>query len=273
MKLILPLFFFISIHLSAQDYKLDPKTSKVIPTFQGIILLTKGQVQKKNKENPSGINLEKGQKIFSGDILQTMAASSIKFQMTDDTIIALGPNSSFEISKYEFQDKDQRQAVFNLVRGQLRAMIHRMAKVGDLEFRTPSIAMGVRGTEFLTNEINNKTQVALLSGKLEITTTKDQIRQSLQAGQHYIRAQDKIEIQNISPQELIRLKAEHVKEEDDFRPFLDLPKIPAPGPEITSLGIPTLSQTDEDRVLSQEDQWKKVLKQLNLRIKENNQQK
>lgn len=258
-----------SLGLNAQDYKLDPQTSKAIPTFHGTVILVKGKARRVNKENQSGLNLEKGQRLFAGDTIETMPASSIKFQMTDDTMIALGPNSSFEIRKYEFQDKDKRQAFFHLLRGQLRAMIHRMAKVGDLEFHTSSIAMGVRGTEFLANEFDNKTQIALLSGKLEVITNADQKKHDLVAGQYYLRAQEKIKISSFEASEITRLKASHIKEEDDFRPFLDLAK----NQEMTSTAnlLPLENQEIQTNgIFPQEEQWKKVLEQLNLRIKENN---
>lgn len=185
-------------------------------------------------------------------------------------MIALGPNSSFEIKKYEFQDKDKRQAFFYLLRGQLRAMIHRMAKVGDLEFHTSSIAMGVRGTEFLTNEFENKTQIALLTGKLQVITNGDQKKNDLIAGQYYLRTQDKIEVSSLTAPETTHLKASHIKEEEDFRPFLDLTKTQEQTNAITSAPLEN-PEVQPSNFFPQEDQWKKVLEQLNLRIKENNQ--
>ncbi len=65
--------------LNAQDYKLDPQTSKTIPTFHGTVILVKGKSRRVNKENPTGLNLEKGQRLFAGDTIETMPASSIKF--------------------------------------------------------------------------------------------------------------------------------------------------------------------------------------------------
>lgn len=256
------------VYCYAQDYKLDPKTSKAIPTFQGTVLIIKGEVRRFDKKHPDGIILEKGERLFTEDKIETSPKSLIKFQLTDQTIIALGPDSTFEIKEYEFQEIDNRKAILNLVKGQLRAVIYQKAKVGDLEFRTKNIAMGVRGTEFLANEFD-QTEVALLSGRLLMTNLVNQQRNDLSASHYYVRSNSKTKIDPIPLTELVRLKAEHVKEEEAFRPFLERQKVESPISELIGEKMETEKIKDENPDENKEDQWKKVLKQLNLRLREN----
>jgi len=262
------LFIFILNAYSAEDYKLDVATSKVVPTFHGTVLLMKGKSRRINKQNPTGLYLEKGQHVFAGDTIETMPDATIKFQMTDDTVIALGVKSIFEIKNYEFQDKDKRKAIFKLGQGQLRASIHQIARVGDLEFHTKNTKMGVLGTEFLMNESDGQTQVALLSGKLGISSSDGQNKYELTAGQYTTHKDNKNEIKSLPENELNRLKAAQLKEEDDFKPFLELAKNTVSTKKDEAGSVGESSEDDENQ--KDEDKWKKVLNELNNSIKENN---
>lgn len=271
MKILIILFgglFLLGEVCFGQDYKLDPITSKAIPTFQGTVLLVKGEARRFDSKHPDGIILEKGERLYTKDRIETSPQSLVKFQLTDQTIIALGPNSLFEIKEYNFKEINKRKALLNLIKGQLRAVIYQKAQPGDLEFRTKSIAMGVRGTEFLANEFE-QTEVALLSGTLLMTNLKNQQSNELAASHYYIRSDSKTKIEMIPQAELIRLKAEHVKEEEDFRPFLERQKIENENP--VSIGEKQEEEATKKMPtsLNEDDQWKKVLKQLNLRLREN----
>lgn len=264
--------FLLTLYLSAlkaQDYKLDPLTSKAIPTFQGTVLLIKGEARRFDKDHPEGVILDKGQRLFSGDKLETSARSMLKLQMTDQTIIALGPDSSFQIQKYEFQEIDKRKAWFHLARGQLRAVIYQKAKEGDLEFRTKSISMGVRGTEFLANEFEN-TEIALLTGKLLVTNLRDQKKDELSSAHYYLRTGQKTEVSAISQSEVTRLKAAHIVEEEAFRPFLDKGALRLSVGEQEAESLTVEQPLVENVSYPEEEQWKKVLEMLNRRLKENN---
>ncbi len=92
--------------------------------------------------------------------------------------------------------------------------------------------MGVRGTEFLANEFE-QTEVALLSGTLLMTNLKNQTSNELTASHYYIRNDSKTKIERLPQAELIRLKSEHIKEEEEFKPFLERQKIEAE--KITSI--------------------------------------
>ncbi|MBI2519168.1 MAG: FecR domain-containing protein [Bdellovibrio sp.] len=134
----------------------------------GKVTLLKGQseVERNGAKTP----LHQNDELFELDIVHTAASSFIKMTLNDDTIIQLGPEASFKFSQHS-TGNGLRQEVFELIKGKLRTAVHKEAKDGEsIKFGTTSIALGVRGTEFLTNTYMVKgkmtTDVLLLKGKI-----------------------------------------------------------------------------------------------------------
>ena len=90
--------------------------------------------------------------VQSSDTLVTGADGAIGITFTDDTRIAAGPNSIVALSRYAF-DPTTHAGVFDadVKRGTLGVVSGRMAKHSPdaMTVRTPSLVMGVRGTEFV----------------------------------------------------------------------------------------------------------------------------
>lgn len=169
--LILPVFLVVTASsVSAKDGKdwtLDLKTSTLIPKYVGSVKEIKGDVMVEDRV------LQKGSKIYPRDTLKTQDKSFIKLELLDDTIITLGPKSEFIVESWIYKTKNDREAVFALMKGKLRAEIKSKSKEKDqLKVRSPLVAMGIRGTELTMNNnfVGNKeiTQVALLEGRIQV---------------------------------------------------------------------------------------------------------
>ncbi len=150
-----------------KDWTLDLKTSTLIPKYVGSVKEIKGDVLVEDRV------LQKGSKIYPRDTLRTQDKSYIKLELIDDTIITLGPKSEFAVENWSYRTKNDREAVFALIKGKLRAEIKSKSKEKDqLKVRSPLVAMGIRGTELTMNNqfIGNKeiTQVALIEGKIQV---------------------------------------------------------------------------------------------------------
>ncbi|MEI8346953.1 MAG: hypothetical protein WCG27_05775, partial [Pseudomonadota bacterium] len=70
--------------------------------------------------------------------------------------------------------KNDRQAVYDVSYGKLRALFINKSKEKDITLKTPTVSLGIRGTDFALNAFQNKgvwqTDVALLNGQLNVTT-------------------------------------------------------------------------------------------------------
>ncbi len=97
---------------------------------------------------PAGV----GTGLQASDTVVTGAKGSVGITFTDDSRMAAGPNSALVINRYAF-DQTTHAGVLDasLKRGTLAAVSGRLAKHSPeaVTVRTPTMILGVRGTEFL----------------------------------------------------------------------------------------------------------------------------
>ena len=88
--------------------------------------------------------------VQAGDVLLTGPKSRLKVLLSDDSVLALGSKSRLEIKRHLFEKNGKRSTSLRLVRGQVRALVHKLVadKKPDFEVRTRTAVAGVRGTEF-----------------------------------------------------------------------------------------------------------------------------
>lgn len=108
-----------------------------------------------------------------GDKIETGKASYVKVLMKDDSVFQVGPNSEFALENFDYKNKNERTAVYNLAKGQLRSWFVHKSPEKTLTIKTPTASMGIRGTEILTDVYKDnggeyKTDIALIRGKLEV---------------------------------------------------------------------------------------------------------
>lgn len=112
--------------------------------------------------------------INEGDIIESEKASFMKVLMKDDTIFSVGPATKFAFEQFEMKTKNERTATYNLIKGKLRSVFTKKAPTRSLHIKTPTASMGVRGTEIVSDVYRVKgqlkTDIALIHGKLEVTT-------------------------------------------------------------------------------------------------------
>lgn len=128
------------------------------------------------------------QALSEGDKLQTGAGGYVKLMMKDESVFQVGPNSEFGFDKFEMKSKNERTAVYNLAKGQLRSWFVHKSPEKTLTIKTPTASMGIRGTEILTDVYQSsvgetKTDIALIRGKLEVASGSLGGRVMLEPGQ------------------------------------------------------------------------------------------
>lgn len=115
----------------------------------GQVKVAKGQVtiERSGQALPATV----GTRLQVSDVVRTGADGSVGITMDDDTLLSAGPNSVLALDRYAF-DPTTRAGRFDasLNRGTLAVISGRIAKQAPdaMTVRTPSVILGVRGTEF-----------------------------------------------------------------------------------------------------------------------------
>jgi hypothetical protein len=96
-----------------------------------------------------------GLKIQTGQSIQTAADGEVHIVTADSGFIALRPNSSFRIDRYQAKGDSSDEIVFSLFKGALRSITGWIAKRNPAVYRlnTPTATIGVRGTDHETTVI------------------------------------------------------------------------------------------------------------------------
>jgi hypothetical protein len=116
----------------------------------GTIKVTKGEVAIVRGGHKTAASI--GAVVFSGDCLVTGANGSTGVTLRDNTLLSVGPQSTFILDRFAFDGTTHAGTVdASLKRGSLAVVSGKIAKqpANTVQFRTPTTILGVRGTEFL----------------------------------------------------------------------------------------------------------------------------
>lgn len=171
MKIII-LFILVLSTALAQDFTFDKESGKAIPNYVGELKEIRGTVFKKSQGKMSKVKV--GDRFQKTDSVITKDKSYIKILVVDDTTFTLSSNSELNFTEFKFREKDDREAVYTFIKGQIRGIVRNKAKKeGDIKIKTTLAVMGIRGTEILVNHqtLNNLevSQFSLNSGLAKIS--------------------------------------------------------------------------------------------------------
>lgn len=118
------------------------KPAGIVREVTGTVALIRG-----DKELPA----KRGLPVLCDDGVRSGAESAIGIMLRDRTMISLGADSELSLAEYEYDPQQGRGRLdARLNRGSLAAVSGRLAKTSpdSTRFKTPTITLGVRGTEF-----------------------------------------------------------------------------------------------------------------------------
>lgn len=99
------------------------------------------------------------------------SSATLKFE--DGTVILLNENTSFQIQKYAYDDKDPSRisALFSMLKGGLRAVTGLISSRNREAFKvtTPLATIGIRGTEFMAQLTNSQVYMQVLVGTVNLS--------------------------------------------------------------------------------------------------------
>ena len=124
----------------------------------------------------SGIALEVKDKIV------TSSQSRVQVILKDNTVVTIGPESSFVFDAYTFGTKENSQIAMHIDRGFFRSVTGKIGKLAPERFKvkTVSATIGIRGTDFSALVSEQEEIISCYKGG--ITAMIDNISHTVDAG-------------------------------------------------------------------------------------------
>ena len=135
----------------------------------GEITLVIGQSDVEREAQPA-VQAKKGGAILEGDVIKTSASGHVHIRFVDGALVSVRPNSVFTIHEFKYKSTDPAASVvrLSLGKGEVRSISGAAAQAAKDRFRlnTPLVAIGVKGTDFVTQTGADTTRVTVNQGAI-----------------------------------------------------------------------------------------------------------
>ena len=147
------------------------ESASTAPQRVGEVTLVIGQATlDRMGQAAASASIRKGEAIQSGDTIRTGANGHVHIRFVDGALISVRPQSVFEIQQFEYNPQQPQASVvkLSLTRGEVRSISGRAAESAKDRFRlnTPLVAIGVKGTDFVTQSAQDITRVIVNQGAI-----------------------------------------------------------------------------------------------------------
>jgi len=134
----------------------------------GKVTALKGEAQLQRLEQVSPV--DKGTPIEQQDLIETMKNSKVQVILNDDTVITIGPTSSYYFEAYE--DKTDTHVMMELKHGFFKIVTGKIGKIAPERFKvkTKAATIGIRGTQFMASVQDEHETIACSKGSLVVET-------------------------------------------------------------------------------------------------------
>lgn len=141
------------------------------PASSGVaeVTLVIGDAQLERGSEPL-VALRKGATLLEGDIVRTGASGHAHLRFIDGARLSVRPQSLFAIQEFKYRAEDPAASVvrLSLARGEVRSISGAAAQAASERFRlnTPLVAIGVKGTDFVTEALPELTRATVTQGAI-----------------------------------------------------------------------------------------------------------
>ena len=121
-----------------------------LKTVKGAVTIERG-----SQRLPAAV----GGSVMAKDRVMTGADSAVGITLRDNTMLSAGPNSTLSLDKFAFNPTTHAGEIdATLKRGTLAVISGKVAKssADTVTFRTPTVSLGVRGTEFVIEAVERE---------------------------------------------------------------------------------------------------------------------
>lgn len=137
----------------------------------GKTIMVKGGVTAFDISKNSQRSLKRRDPIFGFEKVQTESEGRAQFAMVDGGLLSIKPNSEVQIASYKYDETTKKgSAVIELVKGGLRSISGQIKRHGgDYRIKTPLGSIGIRGTHFELELVDDEMFIAVWDGSIELT--------------------------------------------------------------------------------------------------------
>jgi len=134
----------------------------------GKVTALKGEAQLQRLEQV--LPVDKGTPVEIMDLLETERASKVQVILNDETVITIGPTSSYYFEAYE--DKSDTHVMMELKHGFFKIVTGKIGKIAPERFKvkTKAATIGIRGTQFMASVAEERETIACSKGALVVET-------------------------------------------------------------------------------------------------------
>jgi hypothetical protein len=111
--------------------------------------------------------LELGMFVRAGDRVRTDESGVLRLVLVDGSSFAIGPNSDF--TAQSLGANGGGGSVFSLVKGMLQGAVRHLSGGQRLIIQTPTGVAAVKGTEYQVSALEDKTELKVLKGDVELS--------------------------------------------------------------------------------------------------------
>ena len=122
------------------------------------------------RETETAAPVQKGKSIREGDVIKTTSSGHVHIRFMDGALVSVRPNSVFTIHEFKYNPAEPAASVvrLSLSKGEVRSISGAAAQAAKERFRlnTPLVAIGVKGTDFVTQTGQDATRVTVNQGAI-----------------------------------------------------------------------------------------------------------
>jgi len=146
----------------------------------GTIMVADGNAQIKRSAHL--VSVTNGMDIQKGDEIITQKKTRVQVMLNDDTVITIGPNSSYAFIDYMFDGSKKSTIQMQANRGFFRSVTGKIGKIAPERFKvkTKLATIGIRGTDFSAQL--GKNTASYICNRGEITLKYANLQKSIVAG-------------------------------------------------------------------------------------------
>lgn len=140
--------------------------------FAAIGEITAVQGEAQLQREATVLPVKKGTSLEEKDLLETQKHSKVQVILKDDTVITIGPQSSYFFETY--QDQAEPKVLMRLQHGFFKIITGKIGKIAPERFKvkTEVATIGIRGTQFMASVQEGKESIACSRGALVVETEK-----------------------------------------------------------------------------------------------------
>jgi hypothetical protein len=177
--------------------------------------------------NGSDIVLTRDSELFKEDKISTKENTKIQLMFIDQTIISIGKNSTFLISDYLYDEKNNEyKAEFSMFKGTFRTITGKIGKIAPEKFKlkTKSASIGIRGTQIVMDLSPNTENIFCTEGKIFVERLNTGMSAVVQSGEFVSFQKDtkNFEVNKINQSDINKINKDIVIEKNLARDNISL---------------------------------------------------